>query len=78
MKGGMTYIYVTIALTRLDHTNGWFVFYEGSKSGERLCTSNKTAYLTLKAGDAVIWRSNLIYFHPRGGGGMFLTLVFPY
>jgi hypothetical protein len=69
-------IFVTIALTQLDHTNGWLVFYEGSKCEEGLKPENKTVYLDLNAGDAVIWRSNLVYFHPSGGGGMFLTLVF--
>ncbi|KAJ5277646.1 hypothetical protein N7524_003799 [Penicillium chrysogenum] len=68
-------IYVTIAITRLSPSNGWFTFYEGSHQ-HRSRLGRKVA-LDLEAGDAVAWRGDLVYFHSPGGGGIFLVLSFP-
>lgn len=68
-------IYVTIAVTDLGEENGWFTFYEGSHQrkppfGDPVC-------LNLKAGDAVAWSGSVVYSHTSGGGGIFITLVYP-
>lgn len=68
-------VYVTIAITTLSPSNGWFTFYEGSHL-ERSKLGDKVA-LELEPGDAVAWRGDLVYFHSRGGGGVFLVLSFP-
>ncbi|EAS29654.3 uncharacterized protein CIMG_08400 [Coccidioides immitis RS] len=68
-------VYITIALTDLSPKNGWYTFYPGSRKTQPL-TSMEPVALDLKAGDAVIWRGDLVYFHTPGGGGMFLTLVY--
>jgi ectoine hydroxylase-related dioxygenase (phytanoyl-CoA dioxygenase family) len=67
-------VYVTIALTDLSSSNGWYTFYEDSHS--RTSPLSKLVALDLKAGDAVVWRGDLVYIHSSGGGGVFLTLVF--
>ncbi|KAL3483312.1 hypothetical protein BJX62DRAFT_82559 [Aspergillus germanicus] len=67
-------VYATIALTDLSSSNGWYTFYEDSHS--RTSPLSKLAALDLKAGDAVVWRGDLVYIHSSGGGGVFLTLVF--
>ncbi|GBF61957.1 hypothetical protein TMEN_4478 [Trichophyton mentagrophytes] len=68
-------IYVTIALTNLNSSNGWYTFYAGSRKNEPMISLNPVA-LDLRAGDAVIWRGDLVYFHSPGGGGTFETLVY--
>lgn len=68
-------VYVTIAITNLSPSNGWFTFYEGSHQ-DRSRLGNKVA-LELQPGDAVAWRGDLVYFHSPGGGGVFLVLSFP-
>ncbi|KAM5485863.1 hypothetical protein McanCB56680_001551 [Microsporum canis] len=68
-------VYVTIALTNLNSNNGWYTFYAGSRKNEPMTCSHPVA-LDLRAGDAVIWRGDLIYFHSPGGGGAFETLVY--
>lgn len=68
-------IYITIAITQLSPTTGWFTFYEGSHQ-QRSRLGKKVA-LTLEPGDAVAWRGDLVYFHSPGGGGTFLVLSFP-
>ncbi|KAF3004515.1 hypothetical protein E8E15_000694 [Penicillium rubens] len=68
-------VYITIAITTLSPSNGWFTFYEGShRQRSRL---GKKAALNLEPGDAVAWRGDLVYFHSPGGGGIFLVLSFP-
>ncbi|KAF4227343.1 hypothetical protein CNMCM8980_002704 [Aspergillus fumigatiaffinis] len=67
-------VYATIALTDLNPSNGWYTFYEDSHS--RTSPLSKLVALDLKAGDAVVWRGDLVYIHSSGGGGVFLTLVF--
>lgn len=69
-------IYVTIALTDLSPDNGWYIFYEGSRADHPIPDENRTVQMRLEAGDAVIWRGDLVYTHPTGGGGMFQTLVY--
>lgn len=71
-------VYVTIALTDLSPNNGWYTFYASSRKNQPMTslTTLKTVTLDLKAGDAVIWRGDLIYFHSPGGGGVFETLVY--
>lgn len=70
-------IYATIALTPLSPDNGWYNFYEGSRASESsLADNNHIATLNLDVGDAMVWRGDLIYFHPPGGGGMFQTIVY--
>jgi len=71
---GENRVYVTIALTDLGPSNGWFTFFEGSHR-ERTQLGRKVA-LDLKAGDAVVWRGGLVYHDTPGGGGMFETLVY--
>jgi hypothetical protein len=69
-------VYVTIALTDLSPDNGWYVFFEGSRANHPVVDGYKTGVLSLKAGDAVVWRGDLVYFHSPGGGGMFETLAY--
>jgi hypothetical protein len=80
-------IYITIALTHLSPSNGWFVLYEGSRNQEQKPNKPTTieteeqpplkpVELQLSAGDAVAWRGDLIYIFPPGGGGMFETLTY--
>ncbi|OCK74616.1 hypothetical protein K432DRAFT_310376 [Lepidopterella palustris CBS 459.81] len=74
---GKEEIYVTIALTDLNPGNGWYIFIE--RSYDRSPASQtfwKDASITLKAGDAVVWRGDLLYRHPPGGEGTFVTLVY--
>jgi len=70
-------VYVTIALTDLSPSNGWFILLEGSheRTGAASSANWKQISLSLKAGDAVAWRGSLAYLHSSGGGGMFETLV---
>jgi hypothetical protein len=105
-------IYVTIALTPLSSSNGWFVLYEGSRNQSHqksnIPTTKETQEegsqpskqaqepntptpkeapkqnspplrpvdLKLDAGDAVVWRGDVVYIDPPGGGGMFETLTY--
>ncbi|KAH8674389.1 hypothetical protein BGZ60DRAFT_429400 [Tricladium varicosporioides] len=80
MKTGLKgEVYVIIALTDLSPANGLFIFL--AKSHKRTSESASVvdweeSRLDLKAGDAVVWRGDLAYLHPPGGGGKFETLVF--
>ncbi|OJJ44502.1 hypothetical protein ASPZODRAFT_135312 [Penicilliopsis zonata CBS 506.65] len=67
-------VYATIALTDLSPSNGWYTFYEDSHSRTRPLSTLVAP--NLKAGDAMVWRGDLVYIHSSGGGGVFLTLVF--
>ncbi|KAF2806115.1 uncharacterized protein BDZ99DRAFT_104182 [Mytilinidion resinicola] len=73
---GKEEIYVTIALTGLDSGNGWYILIEKSYDRSPSQTSWNDASMKLKAGDAVVWRGDLLYRHPPGGGGTFMTLVY--
>lgn len=67
-------VYVTIALTDLSPDNGWYTFYEGSHT--RTTPLSELAAISMKAGDAMVWRDDLVYFQSAKGGGMFVTLVY--
>jgi len=71
-------VYITIALTPLGSNNGWFEFLEGShkRNSTDPITKWKRAALTLEAGDAVVWRGDLVYLHSSGGGASFMTMIF--
>jgi hypothetical protein len=74
--GASNEIYVTVALTALSPDNGWYVFFEGSRANCPIPDEKKTKEMMLDTGDAVIWRGDLVYLHPPGGGGMFQTIVY--
>ncbi|EEH35725.1 hypothetical protein PAAG_00048 [Paracoccidioides lutzii Pb01] len=68
-------VYATIALTDLGPNNGWFAFFEGSHKQKKSPLKGPTT-VNMKAGDAFVWRGELVYHHSSGGGGMFETLVY--
>ncbi|CZT13546.1 uncharacterized protein RAG0_17038 [Rhynchosporium agropyri] len=80
MKTGLKgEVYVTVALTDLSPANGLFIFL--AKSHKHTSESASAVgweenHIDLKAGDAVLWRGDLVYLHSSGGGGKFETLVF--
>jgi len=80
MTAGKGQVYLTIALTDLGTVNGWFIFLEGSHKRDPSPPFSiaqwKQVSLNVDAGDAVVWRGDLIYLHSPGGGASFMTVVF--
>ncbi|CZT07728.1 uncharacterized protein RCO7_11218 [Rhynchosporium graminicola] len=80
MKTGLKgEVYVTVALTDLSPANGLFIFLAKSHkhtSESASAVGWEESRIDLKAGDAVLWRGDLVYLHSSGGGGKFETLVF--
>ncbi|KAI4283729.1 MAG: hypothetical protein L6R38_001986 [Xanthoria sp. 2 TBL-2021] len=75
-EGGQ--VHVTITITRLIPTSGWFLFYEGSHLMED--PTDKVSCVpvptVLKPGQAMAWHGELAYTSMSGGGGSFITMVF--
>ncbi|KAL9132039.1 MAG: hypothetical protein Q9217_000167 [Psora testacea] len=63
-------VFVTIALTSLNTSTGWYTLLEGSEPAW------KNVDKKLEPGDAIVWRGDVPVVESPGGGGKFINVTY--
>ncbi len=71
-------VFVTIALTQLNASNGWYTLLEASHLQLPPVPESdwRKVDKELAPGDVIIWRGDLAVLESGGGGGKFINLTY--
>jgi hypothetical protein len=71
-------VFVTIALTQLNASNGWYTLLEASHLQLPPVPESEWRKVDkeLAPGDVIIWRGDLAVLESAGGGGKFINLTY--
>jgi ectoine hydroxylase-related dioxygenase (phytanoyl-CoA dioxygenase family) len=77
-KGSKEAVYLTVALTALSPSNGWWIILKGShrRTADDISPAWERVRMIFEAGDALIWDGNTVALPSEHGQGKFVTFIY--